>query len=190
MLPLAYFLKTLTFSTLGLCRHVWAFSSCGEQWLLFIVVCRRLLAEHRPRVHGLSCSAVCVIFPAQGSNLCPLHWQEDLNHYTTREASPLAWFPNFCLQTRLLSLGYLNISLTVSKAELLIFLSKSDLCLPHLSWWPKSLSSSLTLLFQSHPLGNPIGPTFKVGAQSKPLFPLHLDHLGPRHHHPSPKFFQ
>ena len=26
---------------------------------------------------GLSCSAACGIFPAQGSNLCPLHWQAD-----------------------------------------------------------------------------------------------------------------
>ena len=27
--------------------------------------------------HGLSCSAACGIFPDQGLNLCPLHWQED-----------------------------------------------------------------------------------------------------------------
>ena len=27
--------------------------------------------------HGLSCSAACGIFPDQGSNLCPLHWQAD-----------------------------------------------------------------------------------------------------------------
>ena len=27
--------------------------------------------------HGPSCSAACGIFPAQGSNLCPLHWQAD-----------------------------------------------------------------------------------------------------------------
>ena len=26
---------------------------------------------------GLSCSAACGIFPDQGSNLCPLHWQPD-----------------------------------------------------------------------------------------------------------------
>ena len=25
--------------------------------------------------HGPSCSAACGIFPDQGSNLCPLHWQ-------------------------------------------------------------------------------------------------------------------
>ena len=28
-------------------------------------------------VHGLSRPTVCGIFPNQGSNLCPLHWQED-----------------------------------------------------------------------------------------------------------------
>ena len=27
--------------------------------------------------HGLSCSTACGIFPDQGSNLCPLHWQAD-----------------------------------------------------------------------------------------------------------------
>ena len=27
--------------------------------------------------HGLSCSAACRIFPDQGSNPCPLHWQAD-----------------------------------------------------------------------------------------------------------------
>ena len=27
--------------------------------------------------HGLSRSAACGIFPDQGSNLCPLHWQAD-----------------------------------------------------------------------------------------------------------------
>ena len=28
-------------------------------------------------VHGLSCSEACGIFPDQGLNLCPLHWQAD-----------------------------------------------------------------------------------------------------------------
>ena len=27
--------------------------------------------------HGLSCSAACGIFPDEGSNPCPLHWQAD-----------------------------------------------------------------------------------------------------------------
>ena len=39
--------------------------------------------------HGPSCSAACEIFPDQGSNPCPLHWQADsarFNHCATREA--------------------------------------------------------------------------------------------------------
>ena len=39
-------------------------SSCGAQTSLVVV-------------HGLSCSAECGIFPDQGSNPCPLHWQAD-----------------------------------------------------------------------------------------------------------------
>ena len=53
---------------------VWAspcsgFSCCGAQtlgaWALVVVV------------HGLCCSAAGGIFPDQGSNPCPLHWQLD-----------------------------------------------------------------------------------------------------------------
>ena len=52
--------------------------------------------------HGPSCSAACGIFPDQGSNPCPLHWQVDsqpLNH----QGSPLALF----LCPFLISLYYL-----------------------------------------------------------------------------------
>ena len=41
--------------------------------------------------HGPSCSAACGIFPDQGSNLCPLHWQADsqpLHH----QGSPVGRF--------------------------------------------------------------------------------------------------
>ena len=41
------------------------FPTCGEWGLLFTGVCRLSHAE----AHG--------IFPDQGSNLCPPHWQED-----------------------------------------------------------------------------------------------------------------
>ena len=36
--------------------------------------------------HRLSCLKACGLFLGQGSNLCPLHWQAILNHWTTREA--------------------------------------------------------------------------------------------------------
>ena len=38
--------------------------------------------------HGPSCSAVCGIFPDQGSNLCPLHWQAD-SQPLRHQGSPL-----------------------------------------------------------------------------------------------------
>ena len=78
-----------------------AFSSCGERGLLFrcgvqashcsgfsccgawglgvqasVVVALRLQSTDSVVVaHRLSCSTACGIFPDQGSNPCPLHWQ-------------------------------------------------------------------------------------------------------------------
>ena len=49
--------------------HCSGFSYCGARALgtrASVVVAR-----------GLSCSVACGIFPGQGSNLCPLHWQGD-----------------------------------------------------------------------------------------------------------------
>ena len=42
-------------------------------------------------VHGPSCSAACGIFPDQGSNLCPLHWQAD-SQALRHQGSPLGFF--------------------------------------------------------------------------------------------------
>ena len=88
----------LFLTALGLRCCAWAFSSCGEQGLLFIAVRRllivvaSLIAEHGLQAHGLqqlwhtgsvvvahglSCSMACGILPEQGSNPCPLHWQAD-----------------------------------------------------------------------------------------------------------------
>ena len=84
------FLKYLFRAVLGLRFCARAFSSCGKQGPLFIAVCGPLtivtsfVAEHRlptrrlsSVAHGPSCSAACGIFPDQGSNPCPLHWQAD-----------------------------------------------------------------------------------------------------------------
>ena len=67
-----------------------ASSSCGKRGPLFIAVrgpltiAASLVVEHRLRragsvivAHGPICSAACGIFPDQGSNPCPLHWQAD-----------------------------------------------------------------------------------------------------------------
>ena len=52
------------------------FSSCGMQ--ASVVVDRRLQSARSVVVaHRLSCSAACGVFPDQGLNLCPLHWQAD-----------------------------------------------------------------------------------------------------------------
>ena len=61
--------------------HCGGFSCCGARALgtrASVVVARGLQSTGSVVVvHGLSCSAACGIFPDQGSNLCPLHWQAD-----------------------------------------------------------------------------------------------------------------
>ena len=97
-----YFL--IYFVALGLCCCVQAFSSCGEQGLLFIMVHRLLIvvaslvAEHRLQdvwaskvaAHEFSSCGTrtwlpteCGIFPDQGSNPCPCIGRQILIH--TRE---------------------------------------------------------------------------------------------------------
>ena len=80
-----YLFIYLFLAGLGLRFCARAFTSCGERGPLFIAVRGPLLLQstgsrragsvvgaHRP-----SCSAACGIFPDQGSNPCPLHWQAD-----------------------------------------------------------------------------------------------------------------
>ncbi|KAJ8789239.1 hypothetical protein J1605_022174 [Eschrichtius robustus] len=54
--------------------------------------------------HGPSCSAACGIFPDQGSNLCPLHWQADsqpLRHQGSPQRGILTDFAGFLPATPL-----------------------------------------------------------------------------------------
>ena len=80
-------------AVLGLRFCVRAFSSCGKRGPLFITVrgpltiVASLVAEHRlqtrrlsncgSRAQSLPSLAACGIFPDQGLNPCPLHWQAD-----------------------------------------------------------------------------------------------------------------
>ena len=77
-------------TVLGLRCCTRASSSCSERGRLFIAVrgvliaVASLAAEHGLYRagsvvvgHRLSCPAACGIFPDQGSNPCPLHWQAD-----------------------------------------------------------------------------------------------------------------
>ena len=87
---LFFYFIYLFLAMLGLRFCARAFSSCGERGPLFITV-RGLLTIVASLVgstssrragsvvvaHGPSCSAACGIFPDQGSNQCPLHWQAD-----------------------------------------------------------------------------------------------------------------
>ena len=91
-------------AVLGLRFCARAFSSCGERGPLFIVVHGPLMP--RPLLlwstgsrcagsaivaHGPNCSAACGIFPDQGSNPCPLHWQAD-SQPLRHQGSPRAGF--------------------------------------------------------------------------------------------------
>ena len=41
--------------------------------------------------HGPSCSTACGIFPDQGTNLCPLHWQADSQPLRHQGSPPLCF---------------------------------------------------------------------------------------------------
>ena len=88
-------------AVLGLHFCTRAFSSCGKRGPLFIMVCgpltivASLLRSTGSRrtgsvivAHGPSCSTACGIFPDQGSNPCPLHWQAD-SQPLCHQGSPL-----------------------------------------------------------------------------------------------------
>ena len=79
----------------GLLVAVASLVVCGAQTLVVeargLISCGLRVLEHGLNscvAHGLSCSTVCGIFPVQGSNLCPLHWQ--MNSYPwSHQGSPL-----------------------------------------------------------------------------------------------------
>ena len=56
--------------------------------------------------HGPSCSAACGIFPDQGSNPCPLHWQAD-SQPLRHQGSPMVILMHvfWCTYTHI-SIGY------------------------------------------------------------------------------------
>ena len=80
--------------------------------------------------HGPSCSAACVIFPDQGSNPCPLHWQADSQPLRHQE-SPVG---NFLI----------TVSISVLVIGLLIFSISSWFSLGRL-YLSKNLSVSSRL---------------------------------------------
>ena len=101
----------LSMSFFFLCIYLWlrwvfhcytgfSLAAVSRGYSLFIVAVHRLLiavasliVEHRLQgagsavaANGLCCATACGIFPDQGSNPCPLHWQVDslpLSHQTS-----------------------------------------------------------------------------------------------------------
>ena len=118
---LFFFFNIYLFIYLWLC---WVFvsvrglSSCGKWGPLFIAVRRPLTiaaslllrstgsrcAGSAIVAHGPSCSAACGIFPDQGSNPCPLHWQAD-SQPLRHQGSPQG---GFLMQQSLASTPFLS----------------------------------------------------------------------------------
>ena len=102
-----------------LCGCSWAFSSHGEQGLLFIAqasycsgfsrreaqalgtqpsvaTARRLQSAGSVVAHWLSCFTACGIFMDQGLNLCPQHWRADslpLSHQESPKGDVFSQIP-------------------------------------------------------------------------------------------------
>ena len=58
-------------------------------------------------VHGPSCSAACGIFPDQGSNPCPLHWQAD-SQPLCHHGSPRFFFSSASLSAAFIPWFYMR----------------------------------------------------------------------------------
>ena len=100
-----YLFIYLFMAVLGLRFCERAFSSCGKWGPLFIavhgplIIAASLVAEHRLQTRRVSncgsrancCSAAGGIFPDQGSNPCPLHWQAD-SQPLRHQGSPVVHF--------------------------------------------------------------------------------------------------
>ena len=62
------------------------------------------------KARGFSRPMACGIFPDQGSNLCPLHWQVNSYHWLTRKPLPHLLYPFICRLSFKLLLWSLNSS--------------------------------------------------------------------------------
>ena len=102
----------LFMAVLGLRFCARAFSNCGKRGPLFIAVHRPLTiaaslvwstgsrrAGSVIVAHGPSCSAAHGIFPDQGSNPCPLHWQAD-SQPLRHQGSPKLLFIRRCFELK------------------------------------------------------------------------------------------
>ena len=111
----------LFLAVLGLCCCLQAFSSCCEWELLSSCSARTYCQDFacwraqvlgcvgfRAVAYGLSCIVQYGIFPDQGSNPCPLHWQADCQPLDHQES---AWSPLFSMTTLLYYLTIISCQL-------------------------------------------------------------------------------
>ena len=144
---------------LGLHFSVRAFSSCSKRGPLFIAVrgsltiVASLLQSTGSRragsaivAHGPSCSGACGIFPDQGSNPCPLHWQVDSQPLRHQGSPEVTSYSKTMWELFLLPFLYLSL-FSFFFASSLFFLLPFVLFFLHLSLSSFSfLSISLSLL--------------------------------------------
>ena len=65
--------------------------------------------------HGPTCSVACGIFPDQGSNPCPLHWQAD-SQPLRHQGSPSRWILNHCA-TREVQIRFFFLIIGIGKGK-------------------------------------------------------------------------
>ena len=120
-------------AVLGLRFCARAFSSCGKRGhsssrCTGLLLSRPLLLRSTgPRragsvivAYGLSCSAARGIFPDQGSNPCPLHWQED-SQPLRHQGSPKVVFWSSSLLVELFCFVHIKNLVTYKKDNFILF---------------------------------------------------------------------
>ena len=81
--------KSRTYSLVVVHGLLFAVASLVAEYRLW--VCRLQCLQHMGSVavaHGLICPITCGVFPDQGSNPCPLHWQVD-SKLVDHQGSPM-----------------------------------------------------------------------------------------------------
>ena len=105
--------------------------------------------------HGPSCSAACGIFPDQGLNPCPLHWQADSQPLSHQESPPTT-FLTLCITSALRGLwlgNFQDVPAVKICKPLAESINKSTIRIPrfktflHPIPFPSSTSPKITLRF-------------------------------------------
>ena len=93
--------------------------------------------------HGPSCSVACGIFPDQGSNPCPLHWQAD-SQPLRHQGSPIPLFIHLLMRPGLLDISLSNSAFTRQKDSSPAPCSSSDHSQCLFQKWRRHLPSDHT----------------------------------------------